>query len=459
MGAIDGVLTSSAAWGWLLEGLLLYGRDNAAELLRASDHDEDLVADVIRELAAEVEASLAPIVNSRPHASQLEALTELARQHRQRLTTPGFDGEVVVARGLAIGLGASLEGTLGEWYAARGELVIEPGKLHPVHAYDPRAYLGGPANTDPRTLPARTTDVVPNFRLGDQRAVHHRIVLNWDARNRLEPLSARRPLRLAVGQPNLGLDEFDIRWLSTPGDRRWLRVHGPMDQSAQVRVVKAIVRLACWEQVDVLVLPEYSLAAESRTAVVEELQAGKWRPTLVVGGSARVEVSAGSALNQAVLWMPQGAPRTLTKANRARVCDHAEDISTANAQVMVWISGDWAICTLICADALDPDLIDVLRGVGVNLLLIIAMSDKTVSMIANASNLVVGAQAFTLLGNGPARWDPPRDERAVAAFDGPYARGPEPVVVYEAHIDPRPGGMYVFDTGRRTYDFFAVKNV
>ena len=130
-----------------------------------------------------------------------------------------------------------------------------------------------------------------------------------------------------------------------------------------------------------------------------------------------------------------------------------------HAQVMVWLSGDWAIGTLVCADALDPGLIDVLCGVGVNLLLIIAMSEKTVSMISNASDLVVGAQAFTLLANGPAWWAPPRDEREVAGFEGPYARGHRPLVVYEADIHPWRRGLLVVDTRRRTYDFLAVKNV
>ena len=109
--------------------------------------------------------------------------------------------------------------------------------------------------------------------------------------------------------------------------------------------------------------------------------------------------------------------------------------------------------------ALDPDLIDVLRGVRVNLLLIIVLSEKTVSMIANASNLVVGSQAFTLLANGLARWDPPRDERAVAAFDGPYARGPRPLVVYAPDINPPCRGLLVVDTGRRTTSYSPVTNM
>ena len=126
---------------------------------------------------------------------------------------------------------------------------------------------------------------------------------------------------------------------------------------------------------------------------------------------------------------------------------------------MVWLSGDWAIGTLVCADALDPDLIDVLCGESVNLLLIIAMSEKTVSMISNASDLVVGAQAFTLLANGPAWWAPPRDERAVAGFDGPYDRGPRPLVVYEADINPWRRGLLVVDTGRRASNYSPVTNV
>lgn len=451
------MISRSSSWPDLLEGLLHRCADRAAAFHALLEADEPFVSEVVEALDAEVEALLGSVVSSRPHASQLEALSRIADQHLDRFgEAPGEDAKAVVARGTAIGLGRSMPDTMHEWYAARGELVLEPGKLHPVHSYDPTPYLQGPANTNPQSLPTASLRAVPHFRLGDDETASYRVVLDWDARNRLAPLTARRPMKIAAAQVNTSQDELEVEWVSVPDGWKAVRVQGPRDPDAQVATVRTVLRLAAAEQVDVLLLPEYALGVDSRQEVVDELTDLAWRPTLVVGGSARVVVTDAAARNQGVLWMPQGAPLTLTKAHQARICEHAEDVSTAGAEFRVLISGDWAVCTLICADALSTTLLRLLEDVGVNLLLVIAMSEKTTSMVGNWSGLVVGAQAFAALANGPALWDPPVDGRATAAFQGPYATGPAPTLVFEGEIEAPVPGLVVYDTAARTWRFLGA---
>ena len=258
-------------------------------------------------------------------------------------------------------------------------------------------------------------------------------------------------MKIAAAQVNATQDELEVEWVSKADGWKAVRVHGPRDPDAQVAAVRTVLRLAAEDRVDVLLLPEYALGVDSRQEVVDELTDLAWRPTLVVGGSARVVVTDAAAKNQGVLWMPQGTPLTLTKAHQARICEHAEDVSTSGAEFRVLISGDWAVCTLICADALSTTLLRLLEDVGVNLLLVIAMSEKTTSMVGNWSSLVVGAQAFAALANGPATWGPPVEGRATAAFQGPYAAGPAPTLVSEGEIKAPVPGLIVYDTAARTW--------
>ena len=75
-------------------------------------------------------------------------------------------------------------------------------------------------------------------------------------------------------------------------------------------------------------------------------------------------------------------------------------------------------------DALDPTLGPLLEQLGVNLVVIPAMTTKTASMVNLASHLVAARQAFVVLANGPAsmpgqrRGSPGRQE---ACFLGPVS--------------------------------------
>lgn len=106
-------------------------------------------------------------------------------------------------------------------------------------------------------------------------------------------------------------------------------------------------------------------------------------------------------------------------------------------ELRVFRAHEFTVAVVICMDALEMRLWPRLADLGVNLIVIPAMSEKTASMASNAGLVVASCQAFVVLANGPAsmlghqRGSPDRHE---AGFIGPYADATQPAWF------PQPGG-------------------
>jgi hypothetical protein len=63
------------------------------------------------------------------------------------------------------------------------------------------------------------------------------------------------------------------------------------------------------------------------------------------------------------------------------------------------------LAILICRDYLDQAVGEILDALGVNMILVPAMSDRTDGFVTNAHGHVAASQAVSFVVNGPLTWD------------------------------------------------------
>jgi hypothetical protein len=339
----------------------------------------------------------------------------------------------LVARGLAGAIDNLAGSTFMEWFRRDGELTIEEGKPHPVFSHDPSPWLGQEKpNTNPAKYPRRELSRTRRLRIATG-PLDYSYVLDFNLWNRLALLgSSPEGLVMAAVQPNLSGEEFCMKWETPPSQPNntpaWYANHGPNDALLQVDRITRLVDEARAEHAQVVILPEYAVSGP----VFDALEKSS-----LLDSSAFMVFCAGVTIpdtddyvkNQAWLRVStpgvgrQYAVHFHAKTSGASLGPVDERIRAAT-EVRVFLSQRWSLCVLICIETLDSAIIDQLAKIGVNLLLVPSMSEKTNTMISKISNLSTDSQAFVAMANGPASWPGSDDLRCEAFFAGPYAKGP-----------------------------------
>lgn len=151
------------------------------------------------------------------------------------------------------------------------------------------------------------------------------------------------------------------------------------------------------------------------------------------------------------------------KVFAAEMSGRQEGVDPAGS-VRVIRSEAWSIAVLVCRDAMSSDLIDLLSGCGVNLLLVPAFSERTGSIVDQATSMSSRSQAFVAVAIGPAVWTteavadrPQKTSRVESAFSGPYEVLPSVISLPNEGFDGTTGtGLWVFDTASRRADWLGV---
>ncbi|MEV4999865.1 hypothetical protein [Nocardioides sp. LML1-1-1.1] len=372
-------------------------------------------------------------------------------------------GAAVVARAVAGAVDEVYGSTFVEHFHARGEHRLRVGEAYPVLPRSPAAFLGEHRpNSRPSNLPTRELTALPHLRLA-LRDTSVDYVLDFDSWNRLGPLGSDQSLRIAIGQPNLALDELDIHRAEEP--RRYTN-RGPRAPERQARRVARLAAAAGEAGADVLLLPEYTLNDDTVDHLRPLLRDLRRAPRLVVGGSCGITES-GALLNEAWLCLSGTWPSVLhevvtpPKLSPAPVDGYEENIE-AGSEVRVHVGQRWTIAVLICRDAMNTDVLHQLAEIGVNLVLVPAMTSKSRSMTELVTPLLASSQAFVALVAGPAHWvrrlpepAPARGSRVEAVFGAPYDEGP-PLVELPRADDPATcpaptaRGVWIHDSAERT---------
>ena len=183
---------------------------------------------------------------------------------------------------------------------------------------------------------------------------------------------------------------------------------------------------------DILVLPEYGLAAASRDLVIASLPDIATAPMLVISGVSSA-ADDGYIVNDGVMVVTTPAGGVSRVINLPRKIFPAQvggyrELIRQGSEVRVFLTESWTMATLICFDSMNAEIISQLADFGVNLLVVAALSEKSAAIIGSATSLCHRSQAFVVIATGPARWastamgiDSPDALRSEAVFAGPYA--------------------------------------
>lgn len=367
-------------------------------------------------------------------------LSHATKHDRETLRTVGleqldeapFDADMNQAT-VALGLADAIDNLVGHtflpWFKDQGEVVVGEGTVYPVREHDPRRWLGDhPANTQPSHFPTRELMSTARLRVATADAAEFRYVLDFKSWDILSGLGAGDELVAAVGQPNGDLDEFTIELSQNPP--LTYANHGPIGHVPHAQFVGQLIAGAA--AADILVLPEYGLAAASRDLVIASLPDIATAPMLVISGVSSA-ADDGYIVNDGVMVVTTPAGGVSRVINLPRKIFPAQvggyrELIRQGSEVRVFLTESWTMATLICFDSMNAEIISQLADFGVNLLVVAALSEKSAAIIGSATSLCHRSQAFVVIATGPARWastamgiDSPDALRSEAVFAGPYA--------------------------------------
>lgn len=429
--------------------------------------------------SAAAQSALAAMSTEASEDSRLSFATEKERQMLRvvalaLIAEAPFDqtmNEATTALGLAEAIDVLTGHTFMPWFKGEGELTVGAGVVYPIREHDPRGWLGGnSANTRPSHMPSRRLSSTARLQVASKDVEAFSYVLDFYSWDVLSDLGANEDLIAAVGQTNAHLDEFHIEFAAEPVPT--YANHGPADHESHASLVSELISASGAADAEILLLPEYGLASTSKDLVVNQLSSIDKVPRLVISGVSSGTDDEGYIINDAIMIVTtaaDGVSRVMSlppKISPAKVEGLTEHIRRGS-EVRVFLTGRWTIAILICFDAMDAQIIDQLAALGVNLLLVPALSEKTASIIGSATSLCHRSQAFVVVATGPARWESaklaitsPPEERSEAVFAGPYATSPDPMA---ASSTPDKGGrgrtnLWTFRYPTRELTEYAVHN-
>lgn len=337
---------------------------------------------------------------------------------------------------------------------------VEFGKAYPRLLRSPLTAVGRGFgfNTEPAKLPPGIGQV-RGLRLAGQLAKWFDIsVTSWMHDDPFAALGNHRPLVVATCHPNDTLEEFDAPYRVHEREKRGsFHTEGPLNRPRQRWLLRQQIADAVAAGASVVVIPEYGLHVRDRKPLKAYLDSlDIRRPLLVVGGTGRVRRIAGVgpvgddsvafSYNEAIVWagphewsQDKLYPARITAPVPERTDPvAAAELVTPGQTIHVIRTPRWVVAVLICRDALQHEVVDLLAEMGVNLCLVASSSPHSGSIIGSLAPLRVRSQAFTVLVNTPPMWAgaPPALD---AAFDGPFEHPPGPLAKMSSERALGPG--------------------
>ena len=321
-------------------------------------------------------------------------------------------GDAIAARAVAEGLDDALGVRFAGSFVFRPPLTLRPRDAFPVHP--PAAYLlvtrvdrsGNPALRTPAIDRLRHLRLAPD----DMRGIDVELIWQSAALAHLTTLTSSS--KFAVAHPVVD-PSSSFRWQRYTRDGVGL-FYGvqPRDAEAHWETVTALVSRAADQRVAVLALPELCLTDElfERLRVHPRLA----EIPLLVAGSRHVEQAAPGE-NEAVAFahgrqighhqkfhpfefdddLDDSGIKTASRVRRR------EDIRPRAPRLRLHVSSGWSMVVLICKDAIDRDVGELLRALQVQLVVVPSWSDTTDDYDLLARALAADPQAITLVANLP----------------------------------------------------------
>lgn len=387
--------------------LLLYCRGHEAQYREASNSYANRIGEAaLREAAADLFRAIGS-----------EALEAAETGAVDRLLSEPSLPLVVRARAVAVGLDSALGSRFQGVFRSKGKVRLQAAAPIPV-ARPPLRELLERVNSLPERLDERV-DRLPRLRLAPGDLRPFAVDLDFSSADQLAPLISEKSQTFATCHPNRTHDEYvPVVPCLTAEDRFfWF---SPEDVGRQRRILRCLLEQAASGEATIVVLPELCLDAETAQEILADFRGLRSKVRLFLAGSHHVEVG-GFRRNQALALL-RGRKEPLHYWKSAPFVARygmnrplQEDIHLeAEPLITAYFSGDWSFSILICKDFLDARMRNLLTDLGVNLLLLPAMTPVTDAFEAFAQPLTQTNQAWVVMANTPAQ---PSNLHAV--FGGP----------------------------------------
>ena len=211
---------------------------------------------------------------------------------------------------------------------------------------------------------------------------------------------------IATLHPNQGLEELGIT-----GRRGSYFPIAPADPDNQMALIDDLLDEAIDADARVIVLPELSGSLAIAERIARRLDAEDVQ-RLVIPGSWHTDVRGRPA--NVTRGLISGHPDPMRHRKLTEISDllahdpghrFREGVEAGQPPTLtVHVAGAYRLAVLICKDLLDAGVRAALELMGVNVLLVPAMSPTTGWFVDRALGQVASAQAITVMANGPAEW-------------------------------------------------------
>lgn len=402
---------------------------------RSDGADYDGWADLAGEVAAHFEQE--------HHLDEEGSLTDQDRRLIRAWTRAGADPDAVHA--VAWGLDNSMSSTFAvawrDGLCSGGEAVhrMATGDIYPIADPPWVPAEGHPHSARPASLTQPDVGELPHVRVRADDGFEAWADFRFDE----DLYSVLHDLRsVATAHPNASIDEFV---LARSGPHQIFPVT-PLDPRRQHEHVLQAVGEAFTTGARIVVVPELATTPE----IVDELRrelASRDEGVLVIAGSFHTTV-AGRRENRALGLLADFADEALTHTKIVPFADELrlrpplkEGIATMRPRrITLFHSRAFRLAIVICRDFLDGSVGAVLDRLGANVICVPAMSERTAAFLSRASARIDGAQAISVIGNGPLRWHTESDESRPTAMAAFPVDGRQPDVVISDDISA-PGSV------------------
>jgi hypothetical protein len=230
--------------------------------------------------------------------------------------------------------------------------------------------------------------------------------LSYTLSNLLAGVYTEDRILFGTVHPNVTLGEFD---LEQEASQHFFGV-APQDSAEQSRQLEAALEKAAQLGIEILVLPELCLDPDLQESLSSSLARFPSLKVVVVGSVHTV--ADGVRRNRSRILVGGRGNAIVDKHYPAEIGRRIERIVGAT-EFTVWTSPFVSLAVLICRDALAPDLNNLVQRLGVNLLLIPAMTPQIGGFLGILNSVSCENQGFAVLANNPADWAAVGEEASV----------------------------------------------
>jgi hypothetical protein len=278
---------------------------------------------------------------------------------------------------------------------------LQPGDPVPLNLPPLKAMLGKDIGSQPESLDPQPYHV-PHLRLAPAGVLDFQVYLRYEFLRPTDRLFDDS--RTTVGTASLNETLESLTWVEREENGvPYVSDVRPRQGDVQLRAMRAILEAADHRVVSILVYPELCATRTEIDALAQTFrERADGYPRLLVAGSTH-EIQDAVKVNQAYAYV-RGVDRPITHRKFAEfsIEGFTEDIyREPRPRLDVYYTREWSFLILICKDFLSATVQDLLRYLGVHLILVPALTFKIAPFVGLAQGLTAAQQSIVIIANNP----------------------------------------------------------